>query len=84
LYIDITGYNFIENDNKLWIIDFGHATYNYPRKMDEFVEKFLAGHNGWNPEFLWNLFDTLYICIFYMLPFIFLLHPFTDYILEWK
>ena len=51
LYIDITGYNFIENDKKLWIIDFEHATYNYPRKTDEFVEKFLEGHNGWNPEF---------------------------------
>ena len=52
LYVDITGYNFIENDKKLWIIDFEHATYNYPRKTDEFVEKFLGGHNGWNPEFL--------------------------------
>jgi tRNA A-37 threonylcarbamoyl transferase component Bud32 len=52
LYIDITGYNFIENDNKLWIIDFEHATYNHPRKTDEFVEKFLDGHNGWNPEFV--------------------------------
>ena len=52
LYVDITGYNFIENDNKLWIIDFGHATYNYPRKTDEFVERLLEGHNGWNPEFL--------------------------------
>jgi tRNA A-37 threonylcarbamoyl transferase component Bud32 len=52
LYIDITGYNFIENDNKLWIIDFEHATYNHPRKPDEFVEKFLEGHNGWNPEFV--------------------------------
>ena len=41
LYIDITGYNFIENNNKLWIIDFEHATYNHPRKRDEFVEKFL-------------------------------------------
>lgn len=51
LYIDITGYNFIENDKKLWIIDFEHATYNYQKKTDEFVEKFLAGHNGWNPEF---------------------------------
>ena len=51
LYIDITGYNFIENGNKLWIIDFEHATYNHPRKTDEFVEKFLEGHNGWNPEF---------------------------------
>ena len=52
LYIDITGYNFIENDNKLWIIDFEHATYNHPRKTNEFVEKFLEGHNGWNPEFV--------------------------------
>jgi tRNA A-37 threonylcarbamoyl transferase component Bud32 len=52
LYVDITGYNFIENDKKLWIIDFEHATYNYPRKTDEFVEQFLEGHNGWNPEFL--------------------------------
>jgi tRNA A-37 threonylcarbamoyl transferase component Bud32 len=52
LYTDITGYNFIENDNKLWIIDFEHATYNHPRKTDEFVEKFLEGHNGWNPEFV--------------------------------
>ena len=52
LYIDITGYNFIENDNKVWIIDFEHATYNHPRKTDEFVEKFLEGHNGWNPEFV--------------------------------
>ena len=52
LYIDITGYNFIENDNKLWIIDFEHATYNHPRKTDPFVEKFLEGHNGWNPEFV--------------------------------
>ena len=52
LYLDITGYNFIENDNKLWIIDFEHATYNHPRKTDVFVEKFLEGHNGWNPEFV--------------------------------
>ena len=52
LYIDITGYNFIENVNKLWIIDFEHATYNHPRKTDPFVEKFLGGHNCWNPEFL--------------------------------
>ena len=52
LYIDITGYNFIENDKKLWIIDFEHATYNYPRETDQFVEKFLEGHNGWNPEFV--------------------------------
>jgi tRNA A-37 threonylcarbamoyl transferase component Bud32 len=52
LYIDITGYNFIENHDKLWIIDFEHATYNHPRKTNEFVERFLEGHNGWNPEFV--------------------------------
>ena len=28
LYIDITGYNFIENNNKVWRIEFEHATYN--------------------------------------------------------
>lgn len=51
LYIDITGYNFIEINNEIWIIDFEHATYN-PTKKNKFVEKFLKGFNGWNPEFL--------------------------------
>ena len=51
LYIDITGYNFIETDNEIWIIDFEHATYN-PTKKNKFVEKFLKGFNGWNPEFI--------------------------------
>jgi tRNA A-37 threonylcarbamoyl transferase component Bud32 len=51
LYIDITGYNFIETDNELWIIDFEHATYNTTKK-NKFVEKFLKGFNGWNPEFI--------------------------------
>jgi tRNA A-37 threonylcarbamoyl transferase component Bud32 len=51
LYIDITGYNFIECGNKLWIIDFEHARYNAKRK-NKFVEKFLAGANEWNPEFI--------------------------------
>ena len=51
LYIDITGYNFIECGNKLWIIDFEHANYNVKRK-NKFVEKFLAGANEWNPEFI--------------------------------
>ena len=51
LYIDITGYNFIECGDKLWIIDFEHAKYNAKRK-NKFVEKFLAGANEWNPEFI--------------------------------
>jgi tRNA A-37 threonylcarbamoyl transferase component Bud32 len=50
LYIDITGYNFIENEEELWIIDFEHAKYN-PKRKNEFVERFLAGANEWNPEF---------------------------------
>ena len=49
-YIDITGYNFIENANKIWIIDFKHAKYN-PHNKNEFVNKFLEGNNVWNPEF---------------------------------
>lgn len=51
LYIDITGYNFIEYDDKIWIIDFEHAKYN-TKKNNKFVEKFLAGANEWNSEFV--------------------------------
>jgi tRNA A-37 threonylcarbamoyl transferase component Bud32 len=51
LYIDITGYNFIENANKIWIIDFEHATYN-PKRMNKFVEEFLDGKDAWNPAFM--------------------------------
>ena len=50
-YIDITGYNFIlDNNDKLWIIDFEHAKYTIPMN-DEFVKKFCNGLNEWNPEF---------------------------------
>ena len=51
LYIDVTGYNFIECGDKVWIIDFEHATYNAKRK-NKYVERFLAGANEWNPEFV--------------------------------
>ena len=51
MYIDITGYNFIENANKLWIIDFEHAKYNLKR-TNAFVKRFLAGADEWNPAFL--------------------------------
>lgn len=53
-YPDITGYNFIEKNNKIWIIDFGHASFNSSINeniSDSFINKFLKGHNGWNPEF---------------------------------
>ena len=45
-YPDITGYNFIDCDNKIWIIDFEHATFISP-----FVVDFINGTNTWNPEF---------------------------------
>ena len=51
LYIDITGYNFIENGATLWIIDFEHAKYK-PKRKNSFVERFLGGADEWNPDFL--------------------------------
>jgi len=51
-YIDITGYNFIEKDNKIYIIDFGDAQYsNKFKKINWFLDEFLNGHYGWNPDF---------------------------------
>jgi len=44
-YPDITGYNFIEYDNKVWIIDFEH-TYFIVNKHTQFVEKFIKGLNN--------------------------------------
>lgn len=46
IYPDITSYNFIlDDDNNLWIIDFGHAY-----EISWFIEDFIDGHNGWNPD----------------------------------
>ena len=50
-YRDITGYNFIEREGVVSIIDFGHARYIEGRDVDEFVQKFLDGANEWNPDF---------------------------------
>jgi tRNA A-37 threonylcarbamoyl transferase component Bud32 len=49
-YPDITGYNFIEYNNKIWIIDFEHSK-TIINKLNPFVEKFINGLNKWNPEF---------------------------------
>ena len=50
-YRDITGYNFmLDDEGRLWIIDFEHAA----RKeiiTDDFVDHFLRGLNAWNEEF---------------------------------
>ena len=50
-YIDITGYNFIEKDNKVYIIDFGDAKYTQPGQVNWFLKHFLDGDYGWNPDF---------------------------------
>lgn len=50
-YVDITPYNFIEVDGKIFIIDFGDAYYTGTRKRNWFHKDFLEGHNGWNPDF---------------------------------
>ena len=49
-YIDITGYNFIEQDNKVYIIDFGDARYKTD-KINWFLKDFLSGQYEWNPDF---------------------------------
>jgi len=51
-YIDITGYNFIEKDNKVYIIDFGDAIYSKKgNKINWFLREFLDGYNNFNPDF---------------------------------
>lgn len=51
VYPDITGYNFIYYQNKIWIIDFEHCRFK-PDKLDPFVIKFIQGENNWNPQYL--------------------------------
>ena len=53
-YPDITGYNFLETTDRTWIIDFEHARYvptHKAKRYDKFIDKFMDGHNGWNPRF---------------------------------
>ena len=50
VYPDITGYNFIEYNNEIWIIDFEHSNFK-PLLKDDFVLEFINGSNKWNPRF---------------------------------
>ena len=54
IYPDITGYNFIQDDDgDIWLIDFEHAYFFYDTEgMDPFVCEFIRGCNLWNPDFL--------------------------------
>ena len=52
IYPDITGYNFIEYDDKIWIIDFEHSDFQTHQQnifVDEFVHN--PNYNKWNPWF---------------------------------
>jgi len=52
-YIDITPYNFIEINDKIYLIDFGHARWkNKSKPINWFLKKFINDeHNGYNPDF---------------------------------
>lgn len=57
-YVDITSYNFMEDDDgKVWIIDFGDAYYTTKEKgapaANWFLRSVLNGESGkaWNPDF---------------------------------
>lgn len=55
-YIDVTPYNFIEKDGKIWVVDYGHAKKTRIGHMDTWLHSVL--HNPtrtisqWNPDFL--------------------------------
>ena len=54
-YIDITPYNFIEKDEKLYLIDFGHAKWKSTTgEMNWFLQDFLDPDQclcAYNPDF---------------------------------
>ena len=49
-YPDITPYNFMEVEGKIYIIDFGHAKYR-DKEPDWFLAEFMDGENSWNPDY---------------------------------
>lgn len=53
-YPDITGYNFIHYNNKMYIIDFEHCSFfsnQHTKKLDPFIIKFINGLCEWNPKY---------------------------------
>lgn len=49
-YRDITGYNFMKNGDKIYMVDFGDARM-FVDNADWFVQEFLDGENSWNPDY---------------------------------
>lgn len=51
-YVDITPYNFMEKDGKVYIIDFGHAYYTDLVDVNPFLNDVLYNDlKSWNPDF---------------------------------
>lgn len=50
-YRDITPYNFIEKDERVYMIDFGDAKYRDNEPTNWFLTEFLDGENSWNPDY---------------------------------
>lgn len=51
-YVDVTPYNFLEVDDKIWMVDFGDARYAKTGiELDWYLQDFLDGKNFWNPDF---------------------------------
>lgn len=51
-YTDITPYNFIEKDNRIYMIDFGDAKYtDNSQPVNWFLSEFMDGENYWNPDY---------------------------------
>jgi serine/threonine-protein kinase RIO1 len=53
-YVDITPYNFIEHEGRVWVIDFGDAYRNFPKtKLHPMLKKIFDTRKltQWNPDF---------------------------------
>lgn len=54
-YLDVTPYNFIEKDGRLWVVDYGHARKTTRGKINEWLLRVLSNPDmtitEWNPDF---------------------------------
>jgi tRNA A-37 threonylcarbamoyl transferase component Bud32 len=50
-YQDITPYNFMKVDEKIFVIDFGDAYYHDDSEVNWFLQEFFDGNNSWNPDY---------------------------------
>lgn len=51
-YRDVTPYNFVEKDGRVWILDFGHARKINGTDIDSWLLSVLSDElSEWNPEF---------------------------------